>query len=196
MKKEILVFIENGYADWEIGYICPLLNQTDSDYIVSMVSFNGKMVTSMGGLQVTPAYSITHLPKEFEMLILAGGTIWLESKYKIPVVNELVDYCISNTIKVAAICDATTFLSENGYLNNIPHTGNSLGYIKMSAPNYKGDEYFIEKQCVSSGQVITANGTAAVDFSAEIMRILHVTPTFPADIDQWYTVNKNGYYPD
>ena len=34
MKKEILVFIFNGYADWEPAYVCAELNSSDTDYIV------------------------------------------------------------------------------------------------------------------------------------------------------------------
>ena len=32
MKKEILVFIFNGYADWEPAYVCAELNSSDTDY--------------------------------------------------------------------------------------------------------------------------------------------------------------------
>ena len=34
MKKEILVFIFDGYADWEPAYVCAELNSSDTDYVV------------------------------------------------------------------------------------------------------------------------------------------------------------------
>ncbi|MEH7341578.1 glutamine amidotransferase, partial [Priestia megaterium] len=41
-----------------------------------------------------------------------------------------------HNIPVAAICDATAFLGNYGFLDQNKHTGNSLPYLKEGAPNY------------------------------------------------------------
>ena len=79
-------------------------------------------------------------------------------------------------ILVAAICGATFFMGENGYLNNRKHTSNTLDFLKLQSPNYKGESNYIEKQAVSDGNIITANGTAALEFAKEIMIHLKAKP--------------------
>lgn len=73
MKKEILVFIFNGYADWEPAYVCAELNSSDTDYIVRTISLDKNPKVSMGGFHVLPDYSIADYPANFSLLILAGG---------------------------------------------------------------------------------------------------------------------------
>ncbi|MNO61384.1 putative protease YdeA [compost metagenome] len=188
MKKEVLIFISNGYADWEAGYISAELNKPESEYKVKTVSLNSDNVQSMGGFTVIPDYHLDNIPSQFEMLILIGGTSWKDNSAIIPMVEK----CIQDKTPIAAICDATTFLAEHGYLDNIPHTGNSLDYLKEYAPNYKGHTHFIEKQTVSSDDIITANGTAALEFTREILKKLNVMPL--EKVDGWYHFFKNGFY--
>lgn len=95
-------------------------------------------------------------------------------------------------ILVAAICGATFFMGENGYLNNRKHTSNTLDFLKLQSPNYKGESNYIEKQAVSDGNIITANGTAALEFAKEIMIHLKAKPI--EDINKWHEFNKNGFY--
>jgi len=188
MKKEVLIFISNGYADWEAGYICAELNKPESECKVSTVSLNSDNVKSMGGFTVIPDYNIDSIPSQFEMLILIGGTTWKDNS----AITPLIEKCIQNRVPIAAICDATTFLAEHSYLDDIPHTGNSLEYLKKYAPNYKGDTNFIEQQTVSSDYIITANGTASLEFAREIMKKLDISPI--ETIDGWYNFFKNGFY--
>ena len=81
---------------------------------------------------------------------------------------------------------------ENGYLDNIRHSGNTLDYMKSQAPRYKGDSNFIEKQAVCDSGIITANGTASLEFAREIMLCLNVKPI--EKIDEWYKFIKLGFY--
>lgn len=88
MKKEILVFIFNGYADWEPAYVCAELNSSDTDYIVRTISLDKNPKVSMGGFHVLPDYSIADYPANFSLLILAGGKAWAEQKN-----NEVLPPC-------------------------------------------------------------------------------------------------------
>lgn len=189
MKKEVLVFIFNGYADWESAYICSELNAEESNYIVKTLSFDKEPKVSMGGFHTIPDYSIDDYPKNFEMLLLVGGAAWMEKKNNS--VKHIVDYAVNNDIPVAAICGATFFMGENGYLDSRKHTSNTLEFLKIQAPNYKGESNYIEKQAVSDGNVITANGTAALEFAKEIMICLKAKPI--DKINEWYEFNKNGF---
>lgn len=194
MKQEVLILITDNYADWEIGFAAPLLNNPSRSHSIKTVAIGGKPVRSQGGLRVVPDYSIDCLPEQFAMVILTGGTYWAEQKFKIPQVKKMIDDCVEKNIPIAAICDGATFLAENGYLDSIAHTGNSLAHLKSNAPNYKGDAYFQEKQCVVHDQIITANGTSTLEFSREILKLLNVQ--LPMGIMGWYSYYKNGAFPD
>lgn len=193
--KEILIFISNEYADWEIGYISTEIRKTNK-YKISTVSIAKEVIISMGGLKVNPTYAIDDILnngiENFEMLILCGGYNWGKEKYKNEAVKKLVNMFKENSKPISAICDAVTFLAFNGYLNQVKHTGNSWEYISSVCPNYTGKNNYIEKQCVRTDSFITANGTAALEFSREIMKGLGLKTE--DEIDNWYKLNKNGFY--
>ena len=190
MKKEILVLIFDGYADWESAYICSELNGAETDYIVKTISIDKEPKVSMGGFRIIPDYSVIDHPKNFEMLLLIGGYAWSEQKNN--AIKPVVEHAVQNHIPVAAICNATNFMAEDGYLDNIKHSGNILEYMKSQAPHYNGDSNFIERQAVCDSGIITANGTAALEFAKEIMLYLNVKTV--EEIDEWYRFKKLGFY--
>ena len=119
-----------------------------------------------------------------------GGNAWMEEKNND--IKTIVDYAVEHNIPVAAICGATFFMGENGYLDNRKHSSNTLELLKSQAPHYKGESNYIEKQAVSDSNVITANGTATLEFTKEIMLYLNAKP---ADkINEWYKFHKLGMY--
>ena len=190
MKKEVLVFIFNGYADWEISYVCSELNSPETDYIVKTLSLDKEPKISMGGFRITPDYSISDYPQKFEMLLLIGGDAWMEHKNND--IKPVVEYAVQHHVLVAAICDAANFMAENGYLDNIKHTGNTLEDMNSQAPHYKGNSNFIEKQAVCDSDIITANGTASLELAREIMLYLNVKSV--EEINEWYKFHKLGFY--
>jgi putative intracellular protease/amidase len=190
VKKEVLVFIFDGYADWESAYICAELNSPESDYIVKTLSLDKDPKISMGGFRVIPDYSVSDYPKKFAMLLLIGGYAWMEQKNN--AIQPVVSYAVEHHIPVGAICNAANFMAENGYLDNIRHSGNTLAYMKSQSPHYKGDSNFLEQQAVCDSDIITANGTASLEFAREIMLCLNVKPT--EKIEEWYKFNKVGFY--
>lgn len=190
MKKEVLVFIFDGYADWESAYICSELNSPDSDYVVKTLSLDKEPKVSMAGFRVLPDYSVSDYPKNFALLLLIGGHAWMEQKNN--AVQPIVEYATTHHIPVAAICNGANFMAANGYLDHIKHSGNTLDFMKSQAPHYKGDKHFIEKQAVCDSKIITANGTATLEFAKEIMLCLNRKPA--EKIDEWYKLHKLGFY--
>ncbi|MMZ45982.1 putative protease YdeA [compost metagenome] len=190
--KEVLIFITDGFADWEASYVSAELNKQETQYKVKTIAINEEPKISMGGLTVLPDYSLKTYSFEttFAMLIIPGGTGWRKEENQCAKV--LVDFCFRNGIPVAAICDATTFLGNNGFLENNKHTGNSLPYLKEGAPNYRGDEKYVDAQSVSDGNLITANGTATLEFSKDILEKLEVLEN--NKLNDWYLLFKEGYF--
>ncbi|MGT2906245.1 type 1 glutamine amidotransferase family protein [Streptococcus dentiloxodontae] len=191
MTNEILVYIFDDYADWEPVFICSELNNQLTSFQIKTISINKSPKQSMGGFRVLPDYSLSDYPKDFCLLIIPGGNSWLEGKNA--EILPVVDFAVSHQIPVAAICAATNFLAENGYLDQVQHTGNTLAFMKQAAPHYQGEKFYLEKQAVRDKGIITANGTAALEFAKEIMLLLSIKD--PASIDEWYRFNKLGFYP-
>ena len=191
MKKEVLVFIFDGYADWESAYACAELNDPQTEYTVKTLSLDKQEKISMGGFKVLPDYSVEDFPKEFSLLLLTGGYAWMQqlNDAALPVVK----YAVARNIPVAAICNAANFMAQQGYLDQIAHSGNTVSFMQQQAPRYKGADRFLEKQAVSDKNIITANGSATLEFARDILLLLKAKPE--AEILKWYKMHKDGYYP-
>lgn len=207
--KQILLFLLDGYADYESCHLAVELNKSELGFKVNTISIEKESVISLGNFTTKINYLIDEY-SDFENLaafILIGGTDWKnrtlvkgynpikydsESAQKI---KYFIERCIKKNILVGAICDATTFLADSGFLDNIPHTGNSLSYIKEKALDYKGEDFFVKKQSVIGGNVITANGTASLEFTRDVLLKLNALRSKDATIE-WYNFFKKGFYND
>lgn len=191
--KEVLLFITDAFADWEAAHVCFELNRHDSDYSVKTIAIDKLPKRSMGGLTVLPDYDVATVLQRADspaMLVIVGGTSWREERNQIAI--ELVNRYVKEGTPIAAICDGVTFIANYGYLDNVQHTGNTIEYLKKGAPNYKGEDYFIEVQSVSDGNFITANGTACLEFGRDILAKLNVLEY--DKLEEWYSFWKEGFY--
>lgn len=196
MKKEILFVLLNEFADWEGAYIAPNLNSgvepgSPSKYVVKTVAVTKEPVVSIGGFKVLPDYAITDIPADYAGLVLIGGMSWFkpEADFIVPVVTEAV----AKNKLVAAICNASVFLGKYGFLNQVNHTSNGLEYLRMYAgTNYTGESHYINKAAVRDGNIVTANGFSALEFSREILYALEADT--PEKIEKSYRMNKTGVW--
>lgn len=193
MKKDVVFVLTDGFADWESAFLSSLI--TNGGFCGGEVKYNVKTlaqtkdpVISFGGFTVLPDYD--SLPNEYAALILLGGKSWKTDKVKW--VKELVVKTIEENIIIGAICDASLFLGMNGFLNNIKHTSNALKDLQKYS-NYIGGINFLEKQVVNDNKIITANGTAFLEFAKEILILLSVDST--ENINEFYNLYKRGQYP-
>jgi putative intracellular protease/amidase len=202
-----LFFLLDGYADWETGYVSAKLHNLG--YMVRTISLTLSAVRSQGNFLTSIDDSLDTFQdyQNLAVLLLIGGTGWGDQHlikgygrerydaHGSKRIKACIDHSISiPSVVVAAICDGATFMADNGYLDTIPHTGNSLEHLREKAPGYKGKEFFQEKQAVSSHSIITANGTAPLEFSREILISLHALGN-KENIHKWYLSNKKGSFP-
>ena len=161
------MFVFDGYSDWEPSLAIAGL-QRFTDFSVKTFSKDGKPVRSMGNIHVTPDVHIDNvLPNDVDLLLLPGGDLWDHGGNQeiTPLLNAVLD----QHRMVAAICGATGFLAEHGYLDEVKHTSNHRDfYLRTVAPHYRGDQNHVKAHAVKDGNFITANGTAIVDFADKI----------------------------
>lgn len=192
MKKTILFVILQQYADWEAAYISSAISMLgQGEYEIKTVSLSRDYVQSIGGFKVLPDYDMESVPEDYEALVLIGGMTWRsENAQK---VKTLVEDCFQKGKILGGICDASAYLGAVGVLNDAIHTGNDLNDLKQWAGSiYTGEKKYIAKQAVSDKNIITANGTAPLEFAKEILLALNVASE--DKISDWYNFHKLGFY--
>lgn len=196
MKKEILFVLLNDFADWEGAYIAPNLQAgvepgSECKYVVKTVSVTKEPVKSIGGFNLLPDYDINDIPADYAGIVLIGGMSWFspEAELIVPLVKDAIE----NKKLVAGICNASVFLGKHGFLNEVNHTSNGLEYLKAYAgPNYTGECHYINESAVRDGNIVTANGFAALEFSREILFVLEADT--PKKIERSYRMYKSGVW--
>lgn len=68
LKHEIIVFISNAYADWELGFVCAELNKAGKNFKISTMALTKEAITSMGGINVIPDYSIESFLEQHDVM--------------------------------------------------------------------------------------------------------------------------------
>lgn len=190
-QRTVHLFVLNGFADWEPGFAVAAVNRPApgraSDYRVRTVGLDRMPVMSMGGLTVTPELSLAELaPSASAMLILPGADSWIETVNDFAL-DKARDF-VKAGVPVAAICGATFGLARAGLLDDRRHTSNDPGWLASSG--YRGAAQYVKAPAVEDQGVITAGGTAPLEFARLILACLEIYP--PKALEAWYNLYKTG----
>ncbi|MDM8213787.1 DJ-1/PfpI family protein [Enterococcus hirae] len=85
--------------------------------------------------------------------------------------NKFLRARLSEGQPVASICGSVDYLAREGFLTGYKHTGNAQ-YLWKDYNNYQNPADFREKQAVRDKNLVTANGTAALDFSQLVLELI------------------------
>lgn len=193
MRQEtVYLFVLNALTDWEIGFAIaginsPVFQKQPGRYRIQTVGLSADPVITLGGLTILPDATLSNLDASASaLLILPGSERWDAGK-NVEILALAKAFLIAN-IPVAAICGATTGLAYAGMLNDKSHTSNSLDYLQ--ATNYKGAAYYRNRPAVTDGNVITAGGTAPIEFAYHIFKALDLYDT--EVLEAQYRLFKTG----
>lgn len=195
MRKEVIFFVLNDFADWEGAFLayglnCGISPENLTKYTPKFMSITKEPVISLGGMTILPDYDIENPPSNYCALILIGGNQWHSKKAMLilPIIRD----AISKDIILGGICNASLFLGANGFLNTLYHTSNTIEVLKeWGKEHYTGELYYKNQQAVSDKNIVTANGTGYLEFTKEILLLLNVD--VKENIEQFYDFNKNGF---
>lgn len=197
MSNEILYILLPDYAAHEVVYLAQAIASDEyalkenPKYVNKVVAPTMEPVKSIGGFQTLPDYSFDTIPDDYTALVLIGGFGWstLIAKQVEPIVKEAIE---KGKI-VGAICNGASFMAAHGFLNDVTHTGNGLDQLRLwGGERYTNPEGFIERQAVADGSIVTANGSAGIEFAREMLLALEADTR--ENIDAWYDFNKHGLY--
>jgi putative intracellular protease/amidase len=191
-NNSVHLFVFDTMADWEAAPAIAAINdpqfqQMPGRYRVVTVGLSRQPITTMGGLRILPDLALDEVsPYASSMLILPGGQSWDYGANLAAI--DLARRFIAHCVPVAAICAATLALARAGLLDNRHHTSNARGYLAGSG--YRGGRFYRDRPAVTDQGVITASGTAPVDFAREIFEALNLYR--PVTLDAWYALHKHG----
>jgi putative intracellular protease/amidase len=174
----ILLYLPEGMADWEVGYAAAELSggqllRPGLTVHLRTASAGGEPVRTMGGMTVTPDQALADVSEDsIDALILPGGTGWADGGANAAVL-DLAAQLKGDGAPVAAICGAVDALAGAGLLNDVAHTANTAEGL-AELPGYTGAGFYREDLAVSDERVVTAGSWAPVEFAAEVFRTLDV----------------------
>lgn len=194
--KEIVFVILDEFADWEGSFLSSALRSglmpgRSGTHAVKYLTPDGQPVRSLGGLRVEADCDASALPDGCGGLILIGGLSW-----RTPIAERIapqVAEALGRGIPVGAICNAASFLAAHGFLNRAEHTGNTLAMLKeWGGSHYTGEALYRERQSVSDGGIVTANGSGYLEFTRDCLLALRADD--PEIIEAYYRFNREGLY--
>ncbi len=196
MSNEILYILLPDYAAHEAVFLSQVIASDEfalkknPKYVNKVVAPSLEPVKSIGGFRTLPDYSFETLPDDYAALVLIGGFGWVTpvAEQVVPIVKRAIE----KRKIVGAICNAASFMAKHGFLNAVKHTGNGLEQLKSwGGENYTNPDGYIHSQAVSDGGIVTANGSATLEFAKELLLLLENDT--PERIEMYYRFNKHGF---
>ena len=190
--RNVYLYVFDSMADWEASFAIAGINNPrfqchPGRYRVVTMGPTRQPVTTMGGLRITPEICLGEAnPDLAAMLILPGGDSWESGANRDAI--ELARVFFVESVPIAAICAATQALACAGMLDDFHHTSNSREYL--AATGYRGGKFYCDTPAMTDENVITASGTAPLEFAREIFRTLDLYPE--SALDAWYALFKFG----
>lgn len=196
MSNEILYILLPDYAAHEAVYLSQAIASDEYAlkahplYVNKVVAPTLEPVKSIGGFRTLPDYSFDTMPEDYAALVLIGGFGWSTSVAErvMPIVKQAVE----NGKIVGAICNGASFMAKCGLLNNVRHTGNGPEQLQLwGGENYTNPQGYVHAQAVSDNNIVTANGSATLEFARELLLLL--ANDTPKRIEMYYQFNKQGF---
>lgn len=193
--KYAYVYVLDTMADWELGFVIAELNSGQyfknrgSRLPVKTVGASKRPITTKGGLTVVPDVTVDEItPETAAILLLPGADRWNDPEHA-PIV-ETAKQLLHAGGNVAAICGATAALANAGLLDERKHTSNSLDYLTMFCPTYKGAAFYQDEQIVADGNLITTSAAGSLLLAREVIALLDL---FKKDtLEAWYRYFQTG----
>lgn len=196
MNNEILYILLPDYAAHEAVYLAQAIASDEfalkesPKYVNRVVAPEPGPVRSIGGFRTLPDYSFDTMPDDYAALVLIGGFGWSTpvADRVVPIVRQ----AISDGKIVGAICNGASFMARHGFLNEVRHTGNGKEQLEYwGGDNYTNPEGYVDAQAVSDRNIVTANGSATLEFARELLLMLGNDT--PERVEMYYQFNKQGF---
>lgn len=189
----IYYYVLDTLSDWEAGFALAELHSGRyfrpgaPRYQTVVFGATRDPVVSLGGVRIAPDAASSELEVAAGDLVLyPGADTWAEPKHALAL--ALARTALERGAIVAAICGATAALADTGLFDNRDHTSNALVALQAMCPNYQGAARYRDEPVVTAGNLITATGTAPLEFAEHIFAALGVMS--PATLAAWSALQR------
>ena len=194
MKKVLYVLLPQ-FAAHELPDLTQPL-RSDSMAMMEIPKYEHKIVAesmepveAISGFRVLPDYTFDSIPEDYAALVLIGGYGWKGKAAER--VAPLVADAIKKGRVVGAICNAASWMASKGFLNDVRHTGNGIEQLQLwGGEAYTNAAGYVNAQAVSDRNIVTANGSASIEFACEILTLLKNDD--PKEIEMYRLFYKMG----
>ncbi|MEH7238025.1 DJ-1/PfpI family protein [Bacillus sp. JJ1562] len=188
--KKILLAIYDSFSEFEITVATAMLRET---YRIVTVADSLKTITGESGLQFVPHLMYQQVdPTEYEGIIIPGGD--LINVKDSEELFQLTKIFYEQKKLTAAICSGTYVLARAGVLEDKPYTVT----LHQEQRNFLGcfeENNFRYEPVVKTGNVITAQGHAYVDFALALAEKLGALSR-PEFTSEFYKGQRNRLMED
>ncbi|TET34999.1 MAG: DJ-1/PfpI family protein [Planctomycetota bacterium] len=171
-KKILMVIAPANFKDDE--YSKPRKVFEDKGATVTVASTSTSEAKGVGGTKVTPDKALKDVKaKEYDAIVFVGGP-GAKKLFDDSEAHKVAKDAKKEGIVLAAICIAPAILAKAGVLDGkkatIWHAKADDGFVKMLKD---GGATFTDKDVVTDGKIVTANGPkASEDFAKAIVKLL------------------------
>jgi transcriptional regulator GlxA family with amidase domain len=156
-NRRYAAFIFDRFADHQLSMLLASLGR-GSAFELETFSTTGRTVVSASGMRITPHTNLASMaPEDFDLLLLPGGSQW-ERGDNLEIFPLIM--AAAGLRPLIAVGEAILALADLGLLDNIPHTGDSPGYLERFCPEYKGARFFRPQSFVNAETILTVSGDA------------------------------------
>ena len=195
MTKKVLYVLLPQFAEHELPYLTQPLRsdamamKENPKYENKIVAESMEPIEAISGFRLLPDYTFNNIPDDYAALVLIGGYSWKSE------VAERVAPLVADAVRkgriVGAICNAASWMASKGFLNDVRHTGNGIEQLQLwGGEAYTNAAGYVNAQAVSDKNIVTANGSASLEFACEILALLNNDE--PKEIEMYKTFYKMG----
>lgn len=167
IMKEVLCFLYNGFADFEITLTCSPINEHEK-YKLTYIADDITPIKSSGGLTIIPDKKVSEITEitNIEGLIIPGG----DTRILKPELIHLIKKLNEEKKLLAAICAGPEFLAKSGILASRKYTTSQepQNYKEKNEEDPFPRDTYIDARVIQDANIITAKGFAFIDFSLEV----------------------------
>ena len=180
--KKICMYLMNGMADHEHGYLLTALSsQIKPKYEFCTVALTKEPIVTMGRLKIISDYVLNEIGADIQL--------WLNKEQE-TILNLAVEL-LKRNILVAGICGATLGLASKGLLDERIHTSNIEFLLTNFVKSYKGiKNYKNDVVAVSDKNLITASSAGSLLWAKYILENLEIFSK--TAIESWYKYYNLG----
>lgn len=173
--RKILIYIYDGMASFEITLLTQLLS-LEQGFELVIAADELRLIKDKPGFSIMPQVELKNIKgNEIEGIIIPGGWLAHLDEQLISLLRELDE----EHKLIAAICAAPWILAKAGLLTNRRYTSSIVKWEDRHKEVFGlvdpfPRESYEESRVVRDDHIITAKGTAFIDFTIEVCSYLGI----------------------